>query len=157
MCYSVCPLYATKNSYSIIKRRRRIFILGEQASFFTRKWSDFFYKKMKRITSSKILYRIFENVGFRLPFVISSDRCSITYPWLVLLVLLFFLCRFNFSQERLGIIHCNFADMLSILLLNDSQSLNTFEILVWLILYRVVEKVWHLVYLLVECSKVNTF
>ena len=50
---------------------------------------------------------------------------------LVLGVLLFFLCRFNFSQERLGIIHCNFADMLSILLLNDSQSLKTFEILVW--------------------------
>ena len=49
----------------------------------------------------------------------------------VVLVLLFFLCRFNFSQERLGIIRCNFADMFSILLLNDSQSLNTFEILVW--------------------------
>ena len=48
----------------------------------------------------------------------------------VVLVLLFFLCRFNFSQERQGIIHCNFADMFSILLLNDSQSLNTFEILV---------------------------
>ena len=65
----------------------------------------------------------------------SSDRCSITYPWLVLVVvlvvLLFFLCRFNFSQERLGIIHCNFADMFSMLLLNYSQSLNTFEILVW--------------------------
>ena len=49
----------------------------------------------------------------------------------LVLVLLFFLCRFNSSQERLGIIHCNFADMFSILLLNDSQSLNTFEILVW--------------------------
>ena len=63
--------------------------------------------------------------------VFSSDRCSITYPWLVLVVLLFFLCRFNFSQERLGIIHCNFSDMFSMLLLNYSQSLNTFEILVW--------------------------
>ena len=42
-----------------------------------------------------------------------------------------FLCRFNFSQERLCITHCNFADMLTILLLNYSQSLNTFEILVW--------------------------
>ena len=42
-----------------------------------------------------------------------------------------FLFYFNFSQERLGIIHCNFADMFSILLLNDSQSLNTFEIIVW--------------------------
>ena len=50
---------------------------------------------------------------------------------MVVLLLLFFLCRFNFSQERLGIIHCNFADMFSILWLNDSQSLNTFEILVW--------------------------
>ena len=48
-----------------------------------------------------------------------------------MLVLLFLLCRFNFSQERLCIIYCNFADMFSILLLNDSQSLNTFEILVW--------------------------
>ena len=48
-----------------------------------------------------------------------------------MLVLLFFLCRFNFSQERLGITHCNFADMFTILLLNDSQSLNAFEILVW--------------------------
>ena len=65
-------------------------------------------------------------------FIFSSDRCSITYPWLVLvLVLLFFLCRLHFSQELLGIIHCSFADMFSILLLNDSQSLNTFEILVW--------------------------
>ena len=66
--------------------------------------------------------------------IFSSDRCSITYPWLVLLWLLFFyffLCSFNFSQERLGIIHCTFSDMFSILLLNDSQSLNTFEILVW--------------------------
>ena len=49
----------------------------------------------------------------------------------MVLVLLFFLCRFNFSQERHCIIHCNFADMFSILLLNDSQSLNTFEVLVW--------------------------
>ena len=36
--------------------------------------------------------------------------------------------HFNFSQERLGVIHCNFADMFSILLLNDSQSVNKFEI-----------------------------
>ena len=49
----------------------------------------------------------------------------------MVLLLFFFLCRFNFSQERLGMIHCNFADMFSILLLNDSQSLNTSEILLW--------------------------
>ena len=45
-------------------------------------------------------------------------------------MLLFFFSSFNFSQERLSIIHCNFADMFSILLLNDSPSLDTFEILV---------------------------
>ena len=44
--------------------------------------------------------------------------------------MLFFFSHFNFSQERLGIIHCNFADIFSILLLNDSQSLNKFKILV---------------------------
>ena len=84
-----------------------------------------------------------------LVYVFSSDRCSITYPWLVLgvlvvlvLVLLFFLCRFNFSQELLGIIHCNFADMFSILLLNDSQSLNTFEILVWIFSRFLLPNLW---------------
>ena len=41
------------------------------------------------------------------------------------------LVPFQFFSRTLGIIHCNFADMFSILLLNDSQSLNTFEILVW--------------------------
>ena len=61
-------------------------------------------------------------------YFISSDHCSVTYPWLR--VLFFFSC-FNFSQERLSIIHCNFADTFSMLLLNDSQSLDTFEILVW--------------------------
>ena len=50
---------------------------------------------------------------------------------LVLVLGVLFLCRFNFFQERLGIIHCNFADMFSILLLNDSQILSTLEILVW--------------------------
>ena len=49
----------------------------------------------------------------------------------LLLLFFFFFFRFNFSQERLGLIYCNFADMFNVLLLNDSQSLNTFEILVW--------------------------
>ena len=37
------------------------------------------------------------------------------------------LSHLNFSQKRL-IIHCNFADMFSILLLNDFRSLNKCEI-----------------------------
>ena len=45
--------------------------------------------------------------------------------------MLVFFSHFNFSQEWLVIIHCSFADMFSILLLNDSQCLNQFEILVW--------------------------
>ena len=93
----------------------------------------------KSLFDSDAITKAEECLKGALVIVFSSDRCSITYPWLVLvlvvvlgvLVLLFFLCRFNFSQEQLGIIHCNFADMFSILLLNDFQSLNTFEILVW--------------------------
>ena len=47
------------------------------------------------------------------------------------MLLLFFFSSLNFSQKRLGIIHCSFANISSILLLNDFQSLDTFEILVW--------------------------
>ena len=49
----------------------------------------------------------------------------------MVLLLFFFFSHSNISQKRLGIINCNFADMFTLLLLSDFQSLNTIEILVW--------------------------
>ena len=42
-----------------------------------------------------------------------------------------FFSHFNFSRERSGIIHCNFADMFIMLLEVYSQGLGRIEILVW--------------------------
>ena len=66
--------------------------------------------------------------------IFSSDfsRIYITHSWLLLLLGYLF-SYFNFSGKCLDEFCYNFADMFTILLLNCSQRLNKFEIVVWVI------------------------